>query len=273
MCLPVILQWNSGFYFESRLVVRQSVLLLASMGIFLFSEAFLSREATARGTPRERRAHAVRMKVISSSSFHAPPFSSVSTPPILSLSLSLSFFLLSIYTNNCSTDFGIVVINRSPHKHEWNYAEFEKKRRANSAKERGEEKRRRREGEGREKKNNHPPLFFPRIHPFSAYGLAALKNVETNTRPGHKTRVLCPVQSGGETGNQVEREIISHYHDFSPFRLTFVRREFEFLALVPHPIHYAHYRRRAPGTPSKFNGGYFKKEELKRSRWPSCVYT
>lgn len=31
-----------------------------------------------------------------------------------------------------------------------------------------------------EKKNNHP--FFPRIHPFSAYGLAALKNVEKRIR-------------------------------------------------------------------------------------------
>lgn len=51
MCLSVISQWDSGFYFESRLA---ECAIVGVYGYFLFSEAFLSREATARGTPREK---------------------------------------------------------------------------------------------------------------------------------------------------------------------------------------------------------------------------
>lgn len=34
VCLPVILHWDSEFYFESRLVEQQSVLLLGVYGYF-----------------------------------------------------------------------------------------------------------------------------------------------------------------------------------------------------------------------------------------------
>lgn len=63
VCLPVILHWDSEFYFESRLVEQQSVLLLGVYGYFFYflKRFFLERRLLA--VHRERRAHdAVRIK-------------------------------------------------------------------------------------------------------------------------------------------------------------------------------------------------------------------
>ena len=244
------------------------MLLLGVYGVyFLFSEAFLSREATARGTPREKSTRCRSYKVISSSftRLHSVPFHSSN----FSLSLSLLFPFYQ-FANNCSTDLGIVVINRSlvGRTNEWNLRGVW--RRENSAKKRESERK------GR-KKNNHPPFFLAFI-PFLPTALQPQKTWRNEYAPGHKTRVLCAprVQSGGETGNQVKREIISHYCDFSPFRLTFVRRRelfsppgSSFFALVP-PIHYAHYRgvRLTRGRDLKFNGG---RKNWKWIRWLSWL--
>lgn len=120
-----------------------------SMGIFLFSEAFLSREATARGTPREKSTWCRSYQVISSSFTR---LHSISPLQFFSLYLSLLFPFYQ-FTNNCSTDLGIVVINRSlvRRTNEWNLRGVW--RRENSAKKREKEREKKKEGEeeGRKK--------------------------------------------------------------------------------------------------------------------------
>lgn len=87
-CLPVILQRDFISSLDSCAVAECAIVVY-----FLFSEAFLSREATARGTPREKSTRCRSYKVISSSftRLHSVPFH----PSNSSFSLS-PFSLLSI---------------------------------------------------------------------------------------------------------------------------------------------------------------------------------
>lgn len=80
---------------------------------------------------------------------------------------------------------------------------------------------------------------FHAIHPFlPAAGSALVVKTRRRTRGNTKPRVFT------ENGNQVKREIISHYDDFSPqgtyFRCECSSRR-RFCSLV-EPIRYSHYR-------------------------------
>lgn len=165
------------------------------MGIFLFSEAFLSREATARGTPREKSTWCRSYQVISSSFTRL--HSVVSPLQFFSLYLSLLFPFYQ-FTNNCSTDLGIVVINRSlvRRTNEWCLTSW---------KQREKEREREREEKGKGRRGEKKiiiPLFSSHSSLFCLRPCSLKKRGETNTRPDRKRACCAPFKVAGKLGTR-----------------------------------------------------------------------